>query len=76
MTENVTLTYGNSQEISRILTAAVINRRFRQILLSNPAEAMSIGYRGESFNLPAEDTQKLASIRATNLADFAAQLFR
>jgi len=62
------------REYSRILTAAVINSRFRQMLLSNPGKAVSTGYAGEAFHLPHEEKKRLASIRATSLADFASQL--
>jgi hypothetical protein len=64
------------QEISRILTAAVINTRFRQMLLSNPAGAIAMGFGGEAFHLGNETRQYLASIQATSLADFASQLVR
>ena len=63
-------------EISRILTAAVINARFRQMLLTNPVSAIAMGYGGEAFHLGNEEKNCLASIRATSLADFASQLAR
>lgn len=62
------------QEYSRILSAAVINARFRQALLSNPVQAVTTGYWGEKFQLGSEERQHLASIRATSLAEFATQL--
>ena len=62
------------QEYSRILTAAVINLQFRQLLLSNPAKAIDSGYGGETFYLAREEKKRVASIRATSLADFAIQL--
>ena len=62
------------QEYSRILTAAVINLQFRQLLLSNPAKAIDAGYNGESFELAREEKKRVAAIRATSLADFATQL--
>jgi hypothetical protein len=62
------------QEVSRILTAAVISSHFRHLLLTNPDKAISSGYGGEVFNLKREEKNRIASIRATNLADFAAQL--
>lgn len=63
-----------SQEVSRLLTAAVISAQFRQMLLSNPDKAISAGYGGESFHLPREQKKRIASIRATSLADFASQV--
>lgn len=62
------------QEYSRILTAAVINMQFRQLLLSNPGKAIESGYGGETFSLAREEKKRVASIRATSLADFASQL--
>lgn len=61
-------------EYSRILTAAVINLQFRQLLLANPGKAIERGYGGESFALAREEKSRVASIRATSLADFASQL--
>jgi hypothetical protein len=62
------------QEYSRILTAAVINTHFRQMLLNNPAQAINAGYAGEAFHLPVEDKKRVSSIRASSLAEFASQL--
>lgn len=62
------------QEISRLLSAAVINARFRQALLTNPAQAIANGYRGEKFHLGSENRKRAAAIRASSLADFASQL--
>lgn len=64
----------NQQEFSRILTAAVINSNFRQLLLSNPEKAIAVGYAGEVFHLGTEEKTKIAAIHADNLADFATQL--
>lgn len=62
------------QEYSRILTAAVINLQFRQLLLTNPGKAIETGYGGEMFSLAREEKRRVAEIRATSLADFASQL--
>ena len=63
-----------SPEYSRILSAAVINSGFRQMLLRDPVKAICGGYSGEKFNLNKDDKSRLASIRAVSLAEFAAQL--
>ena len=63
-----------SPEYSRILSAAVINSSFRQMLLKDPVKAVCGRYSGEKFNLNNDDKSRLASIRAASLADFAAQL--
>ena len=62
------------QEISRVLTAAVINEKFRKLLLANPDQALTKGYRGEPFHLANEERSRLAAIRASSLAEFAAQI--
>jgi hypothetical protein len=56
---------------SHILTAALINRRFRQMLLTNPNLALTIGYREEPFVLSAAEKEIILSVRATTLVDFA-----
>ncbi len=61
-------------EISRLLTAAVVNAGFRKMLLANPEMALSKGYKGESFHLSKEERSRIASIHATSLTDFAAQI--
>ena len=63
-----------SSEYSRILSAAVINSKFREMLLNDPVKAIANGYSGEKFDLDGEDKNRLAAIRATSLAEFAAQL--
>ncbi len=63
-----------SSEYSRILSAAVINSKFREMLLNDPVKAIANGYSGEKFDLDREDKNRLAGIRATSLAEFAAQL--
>ena len=63
-----------SSEYSRIISAAVINSHFRQMLLNDPVKAISNGYSGEQFNINNEEKVRLSVIRATSLADFAAQL--
>ena len=60
--------------LSRLLTAAVVNREFCNLLLSDPAIAVANGYNGEPFDLAADVQEMIFSIRATSLADFAEQL--
>jgi hypothetical protein len=63
-----------NQELSRILSAAVVNSHFRSMLLKDPASAVAGGFSGESFSLGSSEQKKLGAIRASSLADFAAQL--
>jgi hypothetical protein len=43
------------KESSRLLTAAVVNRRFRQMLLADPGRAVASGYGGEAFHLRSDE---------------------
>lgn len=69
-----TSSVSSGQEISRLLTAAVVNQNFRTLLLSNPAIALTTGYNGEPFQLESEVRERVISIRAQSLQDFALQL--
>jgi hypothetical protein len=60
--------------LSRLLAAAVINQKFRDLLLTQPEEALRVGFQGETFQLSLEDHQRVLSIQARDLADFALQL--
>ncbi len=63
-----------SSGISRLLAAAVINREFRDLLLSDPERALAQGYQGETFDLDYYERSKVLSVRASSLTDFALQL--
>ena len=71
MMENII--YPNN-EISRIMTAAVVNSRFRQALLANPLLAIENGYGDERFYLEEEQIERLAKIHAISLEDFATKV--
>lgn len=61
-------------EISRLLTAAVVNRGFRDLLLSSPARALEKGFNGEKFSLAQREKELILSIQAGSLSEFAQQL--
>ena len=63
-------------EYSRILSAAVINQRFRDKLLSDPAQAVANGYNGETFDLSEVERKELSSLKGLTLSEFALQLSR
>jgi hypothetical protein len=63
-----------SASISRLMAAAVINARFRNLLLSRPEQALREGFQGEAFNLNRSERNLILSIQAVDLADFAVQL--
>lgn len=64
-----------SANISRLITAAVVNQGFRKLLLSNPEKALKTGYNGEAFRLDHEEQELILSIQATSLSDFAMKIF-
>jgi hypothetical protein len=64
----------HSHEISRLLTAAVVNHKFSHLLLNDPRAALISGYNGESFQLSPEETKLIMSIKASSLRDFASQV--
>lgn len=64
----------NGREISRLISAAVVNQNFCQMLLNNPKRALASGYQGETFSLGREEREMIFSIKASTLADFATQL--
>ncbi|MDZ4160223.1 MAG: hypothetical protein U1B80_10620 [Anaerolineaceae bacterium] len=61
-------------ESSRLMTAAVINQRFRKMLLTDPATAIASGYGGEAFSMGSEEKSRILAIRASTLEEFARQL--
>jgi hypothetical protein len=69
-----TNTHFHSNDINRLFAAAVIDREFCQLLLTNPYGAIVKGYYGEKFQLSPETTAQLQSIHAASLSDFARQL--
>jgi hypothetical protein len=62
------------REYSRIMTAAVVNEKFRKLLLTNPGLALKSGYGGEAFHLALEEATRIAKIRVSSLAEFAVQM--
>ena len=62
------------RELSRLLTAAVINPEFRWLLLNASPIALQRGYNGEFFNLSPDSQALILSIQAASLEEFASQL--
>ncbi len=61
-------------EISRIMTAAVVNLKFRKDLLSNPMHAIERGFGEETFILEQEQAEQLSRIQASTLEEFATKI--
>lgn len=64
----------HSVELNRLLVAAVVSRRFCQLLLSSPIIALTAGYRGQPFKLTLAERTHVLAIHANSLQDFARQL--
>lgn len=60
--------------ISRLLAAAVVNKNFRDLLLADPVQALAQGYQGEMFSLDYDERNRVLSIQADSLREFARQL--
>jgi hypothetical protein len=60
--------------MSKLFEAAVVNRQFCQLLLSQPEAALRQGYQGNSFELTREEQALIVSIRANSLPDLAQQV--
>lgn len=58
-------------ELSRVVHAAIINRRFRENLLSDPIRSIELGFCGESFYFSRETKEQIRSIQARSLEEFA-----
>ncbi len=63
-----------NDELNRLLSAAVVSKSFRNMLLSSPELALANGYQGEAFNLSDADRSWLFSIKATSLSDLAVSM--
>ncbi len=57
--------------LQRLLTAAIVNRQFREKLLSEPEMALAGGYLGQAFTLTDQEKTIISNVRARDLTDFA-----
>ncbi len=67
-------TRASHSEVNRLLAAAVVNKKFRQLLLNDPVQALDVGYQGESFSFTDNERDFIVSIQAKSLAELARQL--
>ena len=63
-----------NDELNRLLSAALVSKSFRSVLLTNPEIALANGYQGEKFNLSDADRSWLFSIKPASLVDLAANM--
>ena len=61
--------------LNQLLCAATVNRRFREALLRNPSQAIATGYFNHCFLLTPDEQRLVASIQASQLEEFAAQVY-
>jgi hypothetical protein len=62
-------------EISRLVAAAVVDRRFCQLLLTDVPAALAHGYNKQPFTLNPAELELVLSVKAPHsLADFARQV--
>jgi hypothetical protein len=64
----------STQELNRVLSAAIVSPTFCKLLLKDPQVAISKGYQGETFHLNADERNCILSIKAPDLASFANQV--
>lgn len=64
----------NLAGLSKLFEAAIVNRQFCQLLLSQPEAALRQGYLGNSFDLTLEEQALIMSIQANSLPDLARQV--
>jgi hypothetical protein len=62
-----------SVEMSKVIAAAIVDEKFRHLLLADPVAALKGGYHGQTFNLGSEEVEFILSVQAVSLADFASQ---
>ena len=63
-----------NDELNRLLSAAVVSKSFRNMLLTSPEIALASGYQGEKFDLSDADRSWLFSIKPNSLVDLAADM--
>ena len=65
------LDQGRAGEMSRLINAALVDRQFCNLLLTQPSLALANGYNGEQFLLGYKDKQFLLATKSDSLADLA-----
>lgn len=70
-----------SQELNRLLCAALVSQTFREKLLADPLTAIREGYVQGSFgtkkfNLTDEEVHIISNIQSNTIQDFASQIIK
>jgi len=61
--------------LHRLISAGIVNRRFRDQLLKNPLEAARMGYLSQGFSLTKREQELLASIEASDFPTFSQHIY-
>jgi hypothetical protein len=72
--QRMTQPKSKGKDLYRLISAAVVNQGFCNMLLANPERALSSGFNGEAFCLETEEQDLVMSIQAATLPEFAMQL--
>ena len=60
--------------LSGLFAAATVSKSFREMLLSDPEQALKQGYMGKGFGLSQADAELIISLSAKSLPDLAKQV--
>ena len=63
-----------NNELSRLLSAALVSQQFKQMVLQQPERALAEGYMGQHFDLDAVDRAIVCSRQANTLQELAIAL--
>lgn len=62
------------KSLNQLLCAALVNNQFRELLLSEPAEAIDAGCLGNHFHLSPDEFNFMVNIHASSLENLANQV--
>jgi len=63
-----------NNELSRLLSAALVSPQYKQMVLQEPERALAEGYMGQHFDLDAVDSAIVCSRQANTLQELAIAL--
>lgn len=61
----------NGASMGCLMTAALVDPFFRELLLTDPAAALASGYNGEKFHLDTKDQDFILSTQVASLPELA-----
>jgi hypothetical protein len=61
----------SESEMSRLLSAALVDHQFCELLLTRPESALAAGFEGQPFHLSFREKKFVLSVKSTSLADLA-----